>query len=78
VLSARNDDTQRLAYLATAAQPQDPEPVPMEPVGELTIGCRQYADRLGERGFEVAKSTVQAILVATGWGAALSLDPPMR
>ena len=32
-------------------------------VTEPTIGCRQYADRLDERGYQVAKSTVQDILV---------------
>jgi transposase InsO family protein len=35
---------------------------------EPTIGCRQYADRLGERGFSIAKSTVQKILVTHGLG----------
>jgi len=30
---------------------------------EPTIGCRQYADRLGDQGFAIAKSTVQKILV---------------
>ena len=28
-------------------------------VVEPTIGCRQYADRLGDQGFSIAKSTVQ-------------------
>lgn len=32
-------------------------------VAEPTIGCRQYADRLGDRGHSIAKSTVQKILV---------------
>ena len=35
---------------------------------EPTIGCRQYADRLGEAGFVIAKSTVQKILVEHGLG----------
>ena len=35
---------------------------------EPTIGCRQYADRLGARGFVIAKSTVQKILVTHGLG----------
>jgi transposase InsO family protein len=35
---------------------------------EPTIGCRQYADRLGGRGFSIAKSTVQKILVTHGLG----------
>ena len=33
---------------------------------EPTIGCRQYADRLGDQGFSIAKSTVQKILVLHG------------
>jgi hypothetical protein len=37
-------------------------------VTEPTIGCRQYADRLGELGFVIAKSTVQKHLVAHGLG----------
>jgi transposase InsO family protein len=35
---------------------------------EPTIGCRQYADRLGDLGFAIAKSTVQKHLVAHGLG----------
>ena len=37
-------------------------------VAEPTIGCRQYADRLGERGYVISKSTVQALLVRHGLG----------
>jgi transposase InsO family protein len=37
-------------------------------VAEPTIGCRQYADRLGERGYAIAKSTVQELLVRHGLG----------
>jgi transposase InsO family protein len=37
-------------------------------VTEPTIGCRQYADRLGDRGYGIAKSTVQKILVEHGLG----------
>ena len=33
-----------------------------------TLGCRQYADRLDEQGFEISKSTVQNHLVAHGLG----------
>jgi transposase InsO family protein/molybdenum-dependent DNA-binding transcriptional regulator ModE len=33
---------------------------------EPTIGCRQYADRLSDQGFVIAKSTVQKILVEHG------------
>ena len=35
---------------------------------EPTIGCRQYADRLGDQGFAIAKSTVQKHLVDHGLG----------
>jgi len=35
---------------------------------EPTIGCRQYADRLGDQGFSIAKSTVQKVLVTHGLG----------
>lgn len=37
-------------------------------VNEPTIGCRQYADRLGDRGHAIAKSTVQDLLVRAGLG----------
>jgi hypothetical protein len=37
-------------------------------VVEPTIGCRQYADRLGDQGFSIAKSTVQKHLVAHALG----------
>lgn len=35
---------------------------------EPTIGCRQYADRLWERGYAISKTTVQRILVDHGLG----------
>jgi transposase InsO family protein len=35
---------------------------------EPTIGCRQYADRLGDQGFAIAKSTVQKHLITHGLG----------
>src|SRR5258706_425658 len=49
--------------------PQMPNATPTWVVNELltfavtepTIGCRQYADRLTDRGYPVAKSTVQEI-----------------
>ena len=52
--------------------PQMPEAAPTHVVEALltlavtqpTIGCRQYADRLGDQGFSIAKSTVQKHLVA--------------
>lgn len=37
-------------------------------VAEPTIGCRQYADRLDERGYRISKTTVQKILVSHGLG----------
>jgi hypothetical protein len=37
-------------------------------VVEPTIGCRQYADRLGDRGYAIAPPTVQRHLVAHGLG----------
>jgi transposase InsO family protein len=57
-------------------RPQLPNATPTHVVTELltlaviepTIGCRQYADRLAERGWSIAKSTVQRILVDHGLG----------
>jgi len=57
-------------------KPQMPEATPTHVIEALltlavvepTIGCRQYADRLGDRGFSIAKSTVQRHLVAHGLG----------
>jgi transposase InsO family protein len=37
-------------------------------VVEPTLGCRQYADRLGERGYQIGKTTVQKHLVDHGLG----------
>jgi transposase InsO family protein len=56
--------------------PQMPSATPTWVVNELltlavtepTIGCRQYADRLADRGYQLAKSTVQALLVRHGLG----------
>ena len=56
--------------------PQMPEATPTHVIEALltlavtqpTIGCRQYADRLGDQGFAIAKSTVQKHLVAHGLG----------
>jgi transposase InsO family protein len=55
-------------------KPQMPEATPTHVVERLltlavlepTIGCRQYADRLCDQGFSIAKSTVQKILVDHG------------
>jgi transposase InsO family protein len=57
-------------------KPQMPEATPTHVIEALltlavlqpTIGCRQYADRLGDQGFSIAKSTVQNHLVANGLG----------
>jgi transposase InsO family protein len=35
---------------------------------EPTIGCRRYADRLAERGYDISKTTVQKLLVDHGLG----------
>jgi hypothetical protein len=35
---------------------------------EPTLGCRQYADRLGDRRYQIGKTTVQRLLVAHGLG----------
>jgi len=56
--------------------PQMPQATPTHVVERLltlavlepTIGCRQYADRLGDQGFSIAKSTVQKLLVTHGLG----------
>jgi transposase InsO family protein len=37
-------------------------------VSEPTLGCRQYADRLADRGHTIGKSTVQDVLVRHGLG----------
>jgi transposase InsO family protein len=37
-------------------------------VSEPTLGCRQYADRLADRGHSIGKSTVQDVLVRHGLG----------
>ena len=57
-------------------RPAQPNETPTHVVADLmalvviepTIGCRQYADRLVELGFEISKSTVQRVLVAHGLG----------
>ena len=43
---------------------------------EPTIGCRQYADRLGDQGFAIAKSTVQKHLVTHGLGTTVPAPGP--
>ena len=56
--------------------PQLPNATPTHVVAELltlavaepTVGCRQYADRLGDRGYAIAPSTVQRQLVTHGLG----------
>lgn len=56
--------------------PQLPNATPTHVVEELltlavvepTLGCRQYADRLAERGYQVGKTTVQKHLVDHGLG----------
>jgi transposase InsO family protein len=56
--------------------PQMPNATPTWVVNELltlavtepTLGCRQYADRLADRGHSIGKSTVQDLLVRHGLG----------
>jgi transposase InsO family protein len=56
--------------------PQLPNATPTHVLEELltvavlepTLGCRQYADRLGERGYQIGKTTVQKLLVDHGLG----------
>ena len=56
--------------------PQEPNATPTHVVEELltfavtmpTLGCRQLAERLAERGYTVGKTTVQKLLVAHGLG----------
>jgi transposase InsO family protein len=60
----------------TRRTPQLPNATPTHVVADLltmavvepTIGCRQYADRLDDRGYSIAPSTVQRHLVAHGLG----------
>ena len=57
-------------------RPQEPNATPTHVIEDLltlavlqpTIGCRQYADHLAERGYVVSKSTVQKLLVEHGLG----------
>lgn len=57
-------------------KPQEPNATPTHVIEELltlavlepTIGCRQYADRLADRGWKISKTTVQKHLVDHGLG----------
>jgi transposase InsO family protein len=57
-------------------RPAEPNETPTHVVADLltlavvepTLGCRQYADRLAERGYVVSKTTVQKHLVDHGLG----------
>lgn len=57
-------------------RPAEPNETPTHVVADLltlavvepTLGCRQYADRLAERGYQVSKTTVQKHLVDHGLG----------
>jgi transposase InsO family protein len=56
--------------------PQVPNATPTHIVEDLltlaviepTLGCRQYADRLADRGYTISKTTVQKLLVDHGLG----------
>ncbi len=60
----------------TRRAPQMPNATPTHVVERLltlaievpTLGCRQYADRLADGGFEISKTTVQKLLVDHGLG----------
>ena len=60
----------------TRRVPQMPNATPTHVVERLltlaieipTLGCRQYADRLADAGFEISKTTVQKLLVDHGLG----------
>lgn len=60
----------------TRRTPQLPNATPTHIVEDLltlavvdpTLGCRQYADRLAERGYQIGKTTVQKHLVDHGLG----------
>lgn len=57
-------------------RPAEPNETPTHVIADLltlavvepTLGCRQYADRLAERGYVVSKTTVQKHLVDHGLG----------
>jgi hypothetical protein len=57
-------------------RPAQPNETPTHVIAQLmvivviepTIGCRQYADRLCDFGFDISKSTVQRILIDHGLG----------
>jgi transposase InsO family protein len=57
-------------------RPAAPHETPTHVVAELmalvviepTIGCRQYADRLDQLGYQISKTTVQRVLVDHGLG----------
>jgi hypothetical protein len=71
-------DRYRLDALVPKARrkPQMPEATPTYVLEALlslavtqpTIGCRQYADRLGDQWFSIGKSTAQEHLVTHGLG----------
>lgn len=60
--------TRRAPQLANTTPTHIVEELLTSAVVEPTIGCRQYADRLAERGYQVSKTTVQKLLVDHGLG----------
>ena len=60
--------TRRLPQLPNATPTHIVEDLLTLAVVEPTIGCRQYADRLTDRGYQVSKTTVQKHLVDHGLG----------
>ncbi len=67
-LDALMPKTRRPAVMPNATPTHVIEALLILAVTTPTLGCRQYADRLADQGFIVAKSTVQNHLVAHGLG----------
>jgi hypothetical protein len=47
-------------------------------VVEPTLGCRQYADRLAERGYQIGKTTVQKHSSTMAWAGERNASPEQR
>jgi transposase InsO family protein len=67
-LEALMPKTRRMPQLPNATPTHIIEDLLTLAVIEPTLGCRQYADRLAERGYQVGKTTVQKHLVDHGLG----------
>ena len=67
-LEALMPKARRTAQLPNATPTHIVEDLLTLAVVEPTLGCRQYADRLAERGYQIGKTTVQKHLVDHGLG----------